>query len=67
MGDELRFTPGELKAVAEELATRSDDGKISISELVSALSRVNNRQESEKFKQLTGRDSFGRVESKKVA
>lgn len=69
MSNELRFTPDELRAVAEQLVTESgsEDGKISISELTSALSRAVNREEAQKFKQITGRDSFGRLEAKKVA
>lgn len=68
MSDEMRFTPSELKMVAEQIVTEtgSADGKISVAELVSALGRAVNREESEKFKARVNRDSFGRIEVKKV-
>lgn len=55
------FTVNEIVAILQQLASESEDGKLDISQIVSALSRANNRQESVKFREITGRDSFGRV------
>lgn len=61
------FTANEILAILQELVAASPDGRLDISEITTALARAKNQQEAKKFRELTGRDSFGRLEVKKVA
>lgn len=61
MGVEERFDVDVIIQALKQVASQSEDGKITLSELTSLLSRFSNREQSAKFKSLVGRDSFGRV------
>lgn len=61
MAVEERFDVNVVIEALKQVASQSEDGRISLSELTSVLSRFVNREESAKFKSLVGRDSFGRV------
>lgn len=64
---DMRFSVEEITRVAQAAADKSDDGKVSLSEFTSALSRVVHHEEARKFRQITGRNAHGQLVAKKVA
>lgn len=59
MGAEERFDVNVIIEAIKQVASQSEDGKLSLSELTSVLSRFSNREEARKYRNIVGRDVFG--------